>query len=440
MFRSMLHRSGTMTQRLLSVHPDLAGASLMCLLGASGIVVGVLLSLLKFMSDHNCGFSLVSACGIGGYFAGCEQVLRSGWATILGIPISIVATAHYAVLFGLAVFSLARPLRALEVARPLLLLIGWAGLLVVPPLALYASLSVRNLCSYCLVVYGLNVAIFLAAWWMHPEGHRAGIAVIFARRVRGRTTALLLVGLSFLALVLLQTQMYQRSAASVDIGDRCWREGELPATSLQTDAQNPEIEIALFLDLACPHCREELAFWSQHVRASTGRYRLSIYHFPPEGDCVPPDEELFSAVAHYQQSCQAARAVECADLRRPGAGLAMVSRLFELQEGNGPYFAREPVLRVAEELGVAGPDRDGETFAACFTENPAVLRTIQEHVKFARDRGLSATPGVAFAIHDQDGSTLPHIPFYVGTKVYPDDLGTYFTALRDEATAKKEQR
>lgn len=403
---------------LLSLHPDLAGTGLLWMFGACGIAVSALLTLLKFRSAYGCDVSLLSACQIGGVFS-CDRVLQSEWATIFtNVPISILGTAHYAVVLGVATCILVRPLRFLAPARAILLWIGWAGLALIPPLFLYSLLAVHGLCSYCLVVYGLDLAIFLVVWWMHPEGMSAGLSALFRPGPARRGMMAVTVGLSFLALVLTQMVVYRDAAASMETKARCLRDGELPGTSLVTDAgaEETQVEVGLFVDLACPACKQEFADWWKYAEDSEGRYRLSIYHFPREGDCQPTGETAFNPGSARHHSCLAARAVECADGRRPGVGRELVKRLFRAQDGGpGPYFTRERLLEHARALGVPGAE-DG-SLLDCIERDPVVLGKIHEHVEFAASQGLAETPGTFFAFHD-GGVVLPQLYLVKGAKTY----------------------
>lgn len=399
-----------------SLQPDLAGAGLLWMFGACGVAVSVLLTLLKFRSAYGCDVSLLSACQIGGVFS-CNRVLQSDWATTMGVPISVLATAHYGVLIGLATCVLAWPGRYLVAVRPLVLWIAWAGLAVVPPLFAYSLLVAQGLCSYCLVVYAINVAIFLVAWWMHPEGLGAGLWAWFRGSARGAAPSIM-AGLSFVALVLTQMVVYQDATSSIETKVHCLRDGELPDTSLHTDASEPQVEVALFIDLACPMCQDEFNKWWQYVAASEGSFRLALYHFPREGDCQPYGEKAFNLGSEQHHSCLAARAVECAENRRPGAGLELVKRLFAVQDNTkGPYFTRERLVAFARELAVPGAE-DG-SFLDCVETNSVVLSKIHEHVQFAADHGLAETPGAFFAFHD-DGKVLPQLYLVKGSKSYPN--------------------
>nr|WP_276598995.1 vitamin K epoxide reductase family protein [Nannocystis sp. SCPEA4] len=403
---------------MLSVHPTVGGAAILCLLSGCGIAVSVLLTLLKFQSTHECDVAILSACQLGGAFA-CGQVLSSEWSTVFtDVPISIVATAYYAVVLGLAGGVMWRARRFQAVARPLLLWLAWAGLVVVVLLFLYATLEVGGLCSYCVIVYGITAAVFLITWWMHPEGHRAGLRALFTG-VRRRASTAGFAALSFVALVLTQTLAYRQQAASSGPKPSCVASGELPGTTLQTGPTAPTGEIALFVDLACPSCAREFDGWLREVSERSVDYRVAIYHFPLEGECLPPGSTQVSPTAMEHESCRAARAVECIERQRPGAGLELVKRLFAAQqEIAGRLFTRENLVGFAREVGL--PAADEAAFQHCFEYDQQIVAQIREHVRFAEEQKLTETPGAFLVFYDESGEPLQQLVMLKGAKDMPD--------------------
>ncbi len=217
-----------------------------------------------------------------------RRVLSSEWSTVFtDVPISIVATAYYAVVLRLAGGVMWRARRFQAVARPLLLWLAWAGLIVVVLLFLYATLKVEGLCSYYVIVYGITAAVFLITWWMHPEGHRAGLRALFTG-VRRRASTAGFAALTFVALVLTQTLAYRQQAASSGPKPSCVAAGRMPGTTLQTGPTAPTGEIALFVNLACPPARGSSTAGCARVSERGVDYRVAIYHFPLEGECLPP--------------------------------------------------------------------------------------------------------------------------------------------------------
>lgn len=419
MVRVMPSRPHWARTSLLSVHPVVGGAALLCLLSACGIAVSVLLTLLKFQSAHECDVAILSACQLGGAFS-CGRVLSSGWATVFnGVPISIPATAYYAVVLGLSASMLWRSPRYAAVARPLLLWLAWAGLGVVALLFLYATFVVGGLCSYCLIVYGVTIAIFLIVWWMHPEGHRAGLRGLFSGGPQQYASTLGFVALSLVALVLTQALAYKLRAAASGPKPSCMADGELPATRIQLGPAAAAGEIALFVDLACPACAHEFEQWRREVQEAGLDYRLSIYHLAREGECLPPGATVMSATAMANSSCRAARAVECFERLRPGSGIELVGRLFAAQrEVPEPLFTRERLVALAGEVGLSAADEPA--FQRCFEHDEEVAAHIRQHTRFADEQGLTETPVAYFTFYDDSGAQLRPMVRDVGAKDHTD--------------------
>ncbi len=429
-------------------HPELTGAATLWLFSLTGALLSTFLTVAKFRSAYRCDESLVSACGS---WFDCSRVLNSPWASVLGVPISTYAASYYVVLFGLATAVLVRPARYLPIVRPVILWLAWGGLAIVAWLAAYALVVVGGLCSYCSVIYAIQLVLFLAAWLMNPGGLLAGFVALWSH-LRRRGPALLLAVLGFVALTTAQMALYHRGAASMKVEPRCVVQGRsLPETALRTESAAPEVEVGLFVDLACPACREEFGSWMQDAEASGGRYQVSIYHYAREGNCVPANFPAQSPPSLKQHACTAAMAVECvarltteraerepdrARRARVGAdaGLAMMRRLFDMQ-GEAPYFTRTRVAEaaIAGGLAVTVDDR-ADPFMTCL-DDPQVRARIVEHARFGMNQRLMETPGAFFVFYDG------HVPadrmlLVKGGKVY-GDVDQLMADLRAQLLGRK---
>lgn len=400
------------------LHADQTGAVLVCLFSAAGALLSVFLTIAKFRSEYRCDAWLLTACSFWDWFD-CNRVLDSYWATpFYRLPISVYATAYYFVLAGLAWAALSSPRRLLPVVRPLILWMAWAGLGVVAFLAFYAYVIVESACSYCVVIYGITLAIFLSASLMNPQGHRAGLLALFTP-ARSRGSVMLLVTLAFLALVSAQMVQYLRNANQVEF-DRCMSEGGLPESDVGYRGQQPEAQISVFMDLACEFCRREYDVWRDFVVANPGRYRLAVYHYARAGTCVPPDFPWLSAKAEKNASCDAAQAIECVERELPGAGMRMVDALFELQGLEPPLFDYTRLGEAARKVGLTDvPTDDGldHPFFECL-RNHETAAFVQEHAIFAMDQGLRSTPVTYLTFFRKDGSSVPRMIHIKGAKQY----------------------
>jgi uncharacterized membrane protein len=399
--------------------PELTGTALVWLLSLSGGLLSAFLTVAKFRSAFRCDESLVSACG--SVFE-CGRVLTSVRSQLFGVPISVFSFSYYAVLFGLATAILVRPARNLGLVGPLL---SWAvvvGAALTGYLAAHAHFHLRSTCGYCLGVYAIQLVLLLAVWLMHPGGLFASLVAVWSR-LRARGGFALIAGLGFVALSTTQMVIYRNGSATMSIEPRCVVQGRsLPDTVLRT-ADVPgvpvEAEIGLFVDLACPSCRDEFTSWVQDARASGGRYRLSVYHYAREGNCVPGNFTALSPDANANHSCDAAVAVECVARHAPAgvsaatAGLDMMQLVFALQSQRTPHFERERLTAAARQLHV-----DEAAFLACLDDRQ-VLERIVDHARFGLAQHLRETPGTFFLLHE-DGVPSDQMLLFRGAKTYGD--------------------
>jgi uncharacterized membrane protein len=89
--------------------------------------------------------------------SGCESVVTSRYATILGIPLSLIGTIFFAVMFYLGIALITGPpnkvMRAYE-------LLAFAGILVAIVLFLLQAVVLKAYCSYCLGTEAIALSIW----------------------------------------------------------------------------------------------------------------------------------------------------------------------------------------------------------------------------------------------------------------------------------------
>ena len=402
------------------VQAEIVACTILCMLSIPGALLSVFLTIVKFRSDYRCDHAMLSACSIGDWFD-CNRVLDSQASTLLKLPISAYSTGYYLIVLVLAGTVLWRP-RMLSVLRPILLWLSWIGLLAVAWLAFYATFLVGGLCSYCIVIYGLTTAMFLATMMLHPQGLRSGLRSLFVPWRQRQGSILLLTSLAFLASVSIQMVQYRRNAAQLHFDPKCvLSDGDLPETNLHAGSDRPTAQIALFVDLACQHCRREFEFWRAFVAAKPADHALAIYHYAREGDCLPGTSGGLSNVAAQNFSCLAAQAAECAERLRPdtGAGLAMVGALFELQDQGTPYFTELRLVAAAHAIGFTDVPEDSfdHPFHHCI-RNHETISQIAEHARFALDQGLVTPPVTYLTFFMPNGARLPRVIRIKGAKQY----------------------
>ncbi len=411
----------------------ITGTAFYCIFSLLGVLVSGFLTIVKFRSAVQCDESLLSACQIGAYFD-CNTVLTSPWSIWFDFPISIYATAFYLAGLGVSVWLLRSTSEQLAASRPLLLLHAWIGVVVVLPLAWYAAFEVGSLCTFCVLIYLVNVVLLLAACLLNPRGPIGGFADLVAPAIPRRATTALTAVLIFSASLTVQMAVYMRNAINTEVEPQCIkRGGVLPNAALVRGKEaEPEAEIALFVDFACPACRTEYTHWRQDIEAASNRYRLSLYHFPREGECLAGGTSFNpNSVRHH--ACRAARALECFKKKKPDAGWAMADALFAAHDRyQGSLFSTPNLAEIAGELGLRVDTSDpDDPFIACINSDEQVLQQIHEHARFGLARGLTETPGTFFVFFHPDGRPMARIPLVKGAKQYYD-IDDYIARTREK--------
>jgi uncharacterized membrane protein len=89
--------------------------------------------------------------------SGCESVLASRYATILGVPLSLVGSVFFGVMFYLGVSLITGRHRVVVRAYDLL---AFAGILAAAVLLLLQAVVLRAYCTYCLATEAIALLIW----------------------------------------------------------------------------------------------------------------------------------------------------------------------------------------------------------------------------------------------------------------------------------------
>lgn len=354
------------------------GALALTLLCVPALIFSVYLSLLKFRATYLCDPLIRNTCG-----ESCDLVLVDSHSLLFGLPLTVYATGFYFVLLLIAFAVAGWPRYFVPATRVLLSLLASAGLLVALGLAAYARLSLGTVCHFCAVLYLANLGIYFAARLIHPPGL---VRTLF---VRPRRPALLTAfvwwsaGGAMLALTIGQGRVYEHHAAvAVRDGEVSCSEvaPELPGSTLKVPSEGPPgVLVALFVDFACPHCRDEFTSWRDLQAENREFMQLEVFHFPQDRECGHKADN-FASRTHM--SCRAARAAEC--MSGSASAVELVERLFALQDESSPYFSEDGLARLGRELSAAD-------LTACIV-SPEIDRRVREHVTYALDTDLRGPP------------------------------------------------
>ncbi|MDC0669257.1 vitamin K epoxide reductase family protein [Nannocystis radixulma] len=307
----------------LAVRPALDWARVGALLSIAtslfGLAVSVGLTVLKFMSDCRCAGTLLNAChdalarvspALQGMFD-CTAAFDSPYAAVLGLPLTVYATALYAVTLVLALLAARGGPTAARAAVWLLL----AAILDVTASGVLFAISSWVLaawCLFCFCLYFISASLLASA--------------LIACHRRPRTRSDLAPGLPVLllvfglAVVAVQAVPYGHTCDLPEQG--CLRAIDPPpATRLALGAAEPDVLITVVFDPTCSACAREFTALQTLVADDPG-IAARFLHYPREfGGCGFADVQLPApAIAAVNaHACDLTFAVECiAD--RPGAG------------------------------------------------------------------------------------------------------------------------
>lgn len=412
---------------------DIVGATAVWAFSLPGLALSGLLTLLRLRSDHRCDDTFMGACSGDGVLS-CSTVLGDAWATVLGLPLTVYATAFFVVTLALASATLLSPRVLRALLRPTLVVFAWAALLVCAALASYAAFGLGALCLYCIFLDGACLGVFLAAMLANqPTGWGPGklLPAVHSGQ-RGLAGLVLAIAATlFFTVVSVQRTLvlrYRQDAARAEALRPCvvaLRELEEPAIRLPTEGQ-PDYVAALFLDLACPHCKAEYEFWRTYQGELAGRgiaVELQLFHFPR--GCSP---EPGVADVSRTRACDAARAQLCLARGDSERGLAAFERLFAEQ---AQAFTSEHLALVAAGFGVAADAEDADSPLFACMQSEAIADRLRRHLSFGESvAGLRAAPG-ALLVPLADGRPIGSAKQVQGRK--PHDFYEQWFLRSEEA-------
>ncbi|MCK6459211.1 MAG: thioredoxin domain-containing protein, partial [Planctomycetes bacterium] len=283
------------------VHQLLAGALLL-----GGLVISAYLLFRSIALEGDAAGAADVCSAIFG--KGCDATLRDPFSKRLGIPLAGWGVLYFASLLLLLV--LGRVLdegfrRATHAAAALLVLVGGAV-----SVGLVASLvaGAFPLCPLCLVVNGLNLLVVVpvvraggqpfrevARDWGRGLRYLGGAKVADPLAARWRVVGFLCVGLAFVAIyqwILIEGDRAAARNKEIDPAQVVASFEAAPRVEIPADPEAPvlgpptgRVEVVVFSDAFCPHCR---AFWAdakQLVARYRGAVRIVFRHFPLDPPC-----------------------------------------------------------------------------------------------------------------------------------------------------------
>lgn len=402
------------------------------LVGLGGLGVSSYLTLLKFRMAYTPCLTARGGCNIGGL--SCEDALNSAWSMLFGLPISLWGAAFYLVVVVLAGGLVRRPDFLRNAAPALLLALAWFSALVSLVLGVYAFGVLGSPCPYCISLYIVSALLLGGALLLRRIQTRSDRSASLERlRQAAVLDSAFLIAVLFVVAAGVQSVVYQYSRRLVDAQAGCPEPVKiLPAASIKIGAADPKAIVALFIDLTCSHCKAEFkvvvnALNNQQFPEPT---QLWIFHTPRQ----PCDPDAFPAGyaksddnVRFDNACLAARAAECMEKLKPGAGIELIGGMYALhddREPNVPLFTAERIGNQAVELEMEiDPDDPDNQLFHCINNDSAVIASITEHQRYAEDPKFKVpTVAVYHAVGGQPDMVR---------KAYYGDANTPLAALAD---------
>ena len=420
-------------------------ALVLVLLGAA--VSGLLLF------QHHGEASAVSAvnqvCG-DATTSGCEQVARSRWSSVGGVPLAAIGLVFSLVLASAFVLALCTGTEGQATLAGLALAVLGAALGVDLVLAGVQAFVVKAFCSLCVATYVLNLAAFVlllparkalrGAWAAMPLPESRAVlgglgiaALAFTLAVTSLNLALTARG-AMRSLTLLGAPTGSGSATSwtapiaaaggsggtpneadhwrgeakrlqstlddpqkleqyfTDKASKEYEQAKVETLDLKdtasTGAAKAPVQVVEFSDFLCPFCRNLAGGLHGFLPQSGDRIQIFFKNYPLDQTCNPKLQRTVHAGA-----CNVALGAICA--QDQGKFWAYHDRAFA---GAGENPKPEDVVRLAGEAGL-----DGAALGACLGA-PRTKERLTAQIEEARRLGVQSTPTLYI-----NGKKLPRI-------------------------------
>ena len=315
-------------------------------------------------------------CGPG---SGCDAVLGSSWAKVLGVPVSLPAVlVDVAVLLALWNALVGRTAARRRAAWKLVIagafvVIGAAAWFIVLQLAV-----LRAVCPWCMAAHVAGSAGAVVALAVAPVGRvrltddePADPMVVGPGRAGGLAAA----GLLLVALLAgVQWALPADQMRVMVFGGLVGRPTDTPILG---DPDAPHLVLSMY-DYTCPHCRVMHGYQAELLRRHGDELAIVAMPVPLEAKCngaADPDDP------HHRGACELAATALAVWRADPGAFVAFEDWLFE------PVTPREPAAARAEAARRVG----GEKLNAALAD-PWVQQQIEANVALYRATQAGALP------------------------------------------------
>jgi protein-disulfide isomerase len=324
--------------------------------------VGMVISVLLWIS-HSADFALPCTGG------GCDEVARSPYSKIAGIPVAALGFGYFGMLVVLALSRLQYPEQWRAYGK-MLAALSTLGVLAFAYLT-YVQLFVLNLyakgtpCWWCLAAAGTNVVVWLLSL-VGLRGALQATGVLTRELVQSVAVSLALVvaGLAYggwqwnRATTAQTIQTDNEKLTMLYLDGQGWRKGN----------ENAPLVIVEFSDFQCPACKQAYEILETQILPQLGDKALFVFrHYP--------------LVKKHPMAWVAASASE--EAGKQGKFWEMYAKLFENQQA----LTKTRILKIAEELKL-----DVERVRQAMDSEDIYFKKIYRDFEEGYKLGIGSTP------------------------------------------------
>lgn len=399
---------------------------LIALVVLSTLAVADGIYLMRVHIDYVTGVDTVAGACFEYAEKGCS-VTAGRFGSIFGIPVAAIGFAGALGTLACAVMALRRQDRPHDGYRSLLFALASFSLLASVTMGTF-SLIEGSFCPFCVVWYGLNAGLFVAAWFVRNPNTTSGD--LFDDLLGNEafvplgTFGLALAGAiywhhSFLAAqqaeqdadvaanapeiaaaILKKNKTFEREPVDV----LKMRDNPTKLVGGATDEQ-ADVVIVEFGDFQCPFCKKLWTGMEEYLETTDRSIRLHFAHYPLNDACNPGINDL------HPFACQAAVAAVCSAKQDTFWKFGDV--VFENQES----LERGDLVDYAKEAGL-----NVDAFETCL-DDPKSMGQVRYDIGLGNKADLSGTPTFFINGYSVVGAFPPPVLDEIIKQVLAHDAG-----------------
>jgi len=371
------------------VLPLAALAVLSALAAADGIY------LMRVHIDYVTGVDTVAGACYQYAEHGCS-VTAGRFGSLLGIPVAAIGFAGALATLACAAMALRNAGQRRDPLRSLLFLLASFSVLASAVMATFSVIE-GSFCPFCVAWYGINAALFAAAWFVRDEVD-SPLEMLDDALGNASFVALGVFGVALAGAVLWHHGALDAQQAEQD-ADVAEHAPQIAATVLEknetfekgpvdvlTMRDNPtktyggatqteaDVVIVEFGDFQCPFCKKLWTGLEEYLETTDRSIRVHFAHYPLNEACNPGINDL------HPYACQAAVASVCA------------AKQDEFWAYGDVVFANQEDLERGDLVDYAGQaGLDVDAFTTCL-DDPKSMAQVRYDIGLGTKADLTGTP------------------------------------------------